>query len=331
MTIVIILLGLALVISLAFNLGLVGGNQTKSAQAIANTPSSVKSEPPTDDDRARKLESELDKKKRELEDVKKAQAELKDELKSVKKKIHEQKENEKTGDDLVKARGEVERQASIQPRALAELSSARDPKLKALAETKRKSRGAEPIETKTEPKAEKPQEGITRVIRELSDIEKGRIARLEAQSSSDRRKANELDRELRSLKAKLDRHQRDSKRVYQEAELARDKFRAIELRLNRTLVESDLLKRAIKDLEKKSGVDAGRLELNAEEIANSDSTMKAKHAAEDAAEADARAKLEAAPATSLEEAAVAAPAEEPPQEPPQEPIAAAEPEPAVQD
>ena len=155
-------------------------------------------------------------------------------------------------------------------------------------------------------KVEKPQEVITRVIRELSDVEKERIAKLEAQSSNDRKKANELDRELKSLKAKLDRHQRDSKRVYQEADLARDKYRAVEMRLNRTLVESDLLKRAITDLEKKSGVHAGRLELNAEEIASSDSSVKEKFAADDAAEAEARAKLEAAPATHLEEAAAAA-------------------------
>ena len=168
-----------------------------------------------------------------------------------------------------------------------------------------------PSEKKEEVKLERPQEVITRVIRELSDVEKDRIARLEASSSSDRKKANELDRELNSLKAKLDRHQRDSKRVYQEAELARDKFRAVEMRLNRTLVENDLVKRAIHDLEKKSGTHAGRLELNAEEIATSDSAVKAKFAAEDAAEAETRAKLEAAPATHLEEPVAAAPATEP--------------------
>lgn len=324
MTIVIILLGIALAASLAFNLGLVGGAQpTASAQAAANTSSSSKSES-RDDDRSRKAEAELEKKSKELAEVKKAQAELKDELKAAKKKLHDQRENDKSGDDLSKARAEVERQASIQ------LDSTRAELATALAEiTKLKSEGtkkprfeqqaAAPVEKKEEVKVERPQEVITRVIRELSDVEKERIAKLEAQSSTDRKKANELDRELKSFKAKFDRHTRDTKRVYQEAELARDKFRAVEMRLNRTLVESDLLKRAIKDLEKKSGVDAGRLELNAEEIATSDSTVKAKHAAEDVAEAEARAKLEAAPATHLEEtpaapaaeAAAATPAAEP--------------------
>ena len=311
MTPVIILLGIALAISLAFNLGLIGGGAKPSAQAAANTSTSSKSENRSDDDRARKLESELDKKKRELEEVKKAQAELKDELKSTKKKLHDQRETEKSGDDLVKARAEVERAASIQLESTrAELATALADiqKLKTQADTKKQARpaAAEPTEKQEEVKVERPQEVITRVIRELSDVEKDRIARLEASSSADRKKANELDRELKSLKAKLDRHQRDSKRVYSEAELARDKYRAVEMRLNRTLVESDLLKRAIKDLEKKSGVDAGRLELNAEEIASSDSSVKAKFAADDAAEADARAKLEAAPATHVEEPAAPA-------------------------
>lgn len=313
MTPVIILLGIALAISLAFNLGLIGGGAKPSAQAAANTSSSTKSESRSDDDRARKLESELDKKKRELEEVKKTQAELKDELKSTKKKLHDQRETEKSGDDLVKARAEVERTASIQLESTrAELATALADiqKLKTQADTRNKPRpvATEPTEKKEEVKVERPQEVITRVIRELSDVEKDRIARLEASSSTDRKKANELDRELKSLKAKLDRHQRDSKRVYQEADLARDKYRAVEVRLNRTLVENDLLKRAIKDLEKKSGVEAGRVELSAEEIVSSDSAVKAKFAAEDTAEAEVRAKLEAAPATHLEEPVAAAPA-----------------------
>jgi chromosome segregation ATPase len=263
----------------------------------------------TDDERARKAEAELDKKTKELGDVKKSLSDLKDELKTAKKKLFEQKEGEKAGDDLVKARAEVERQASIQLDATrAELAAALADiaKLKTEAENKGKKKlEAAPVEKKEEVKAEKPQEVVTRVIRELNDVEKERIAKLEAQSSNDRKKANELDRELKSLRAKFERHNRDTKRVYADANLARDKFRAVELRLNRTTMENDLLKRAIKDLEKKSGVDAGRLELTAEELSTGDSSMKAKHAAEDAAEADARAKLEAAPATHLEEAPAA--------------------------
>lgn len=313
MTIVIILLGVALAASLAFNLGLVGGGSKPTAQATANTSTSAKTEVRTDDERARKAEAELDKKSKELAELKKAQGELKDELKAAKKKLFDGKEADKAGDDLAKARGEVERQASIQLDATrAELATAlaEIQKLKTEGEGRKKQRAPEaaPTEKKEEVKVEKPQEVVTRVIRELSDVEKERIAKLETQSAADRKKANELDRELKSFKAKLDRHQRDSKRVYQDAELSRDKFRAVEMRLNRTILENDLLKRAIKDLEKKSGQHAERLALNDEEIAAGDATMKAKHAAEDAAEADARAKLEAAPATHLEEPAAPAPA-----------------------
>ncbi|MFO0599015.1 MAG: cell envelope biogenesis protein TolA [Myxococcaceae bacterium] len=324
MTIAIILLGVALAASLAFNLGLVGGPQKPSAQAAANTSTSStgKSESRSDDDRARKAEAELEKKTKELGEVKKSLADVKDELKATKKKVFEQKEADKSGDDLVKARAEVERQASVQLDATrAELANALAEIQRLKTDEGKKARRVEaaPVVEKKE-EAPKPQEVVTRVIRELSDVEKERIAKLEAQSSNDRKKANELDRELKSLKAKLDRHQRDSKRVYQDADLARDKFRAVEMRLNRTIMENDLLKRAIKDLEKKSGTTAERLALTPEEIASSDQQIKAKHAAEDAAEAEARAKLEAAPATPVEgdvapAAAPATPAEAAPAAP----------------
>lgn len=329
MIIALVLIGVALAISLAFNLGLVGGQKPAAQSSSSNAPAAARESRSSGDD-TRKLEGELDKKKKEIEELKKAQNDLKEELKTAKKKLFDVKESHKDGDDLAKARTEVERQASIQLDATrAELATALADiqRLKSDAENKGKKRPVEaaPVEKKEE--APKPQEVVTRVIRELSDVEKERIAKLETQSANDRKKANELDRELKSFKAKLDRHQRDSKRVYQDAELARDKFRAIETRLNRTIMENDLLKRAIKDVEKKAGIDAGRLELNAEELAQSDATMKAKHAAEDAAEAEARAKLEAAPATHVEEApaaeAVAAPAPSAPEAAPATPPAQA--------
>lgn len=311
MVIVIVLLGVALALSLAFNLGILGNASKPTAQASANT--STKSEVRTDDERARKAEAELEKKVKELGEVKKAQADLKDELKAAKKKIFDQKEGDKAGDDLSKARAEVERAASIQLDATrAELANALGEIQRLKNDEGKKLRAAAPVAAPVVEKKEeapRPQEVITRVIRELSDVEKERIAKLETQSSNDRKKANELDRELKSFKAKLDRHQRDSKRVYADAELARDKFRAVEMRLNRTIMENDLLKRAIKDLEKKSGVSAEKLELSAEEIATSDASIKAKHKAEDAAEAEARAKLEAAPATHPEETPAPAAAE----------------------
>lgn len=294
MTFVIIALGLALAASLAFNLGLFGGKavtHVPAGEAAARADSSQK-----DEDRPRKLEAELDKKKKELEELKKAQGELKEELKATRKKLFDQKESDKSGDDLTKARAEVERQASVQ------LENTRHELSVALAEVQRlkaeaEGKGRRAAEKREEPKAERPQvqEVVQRVIRELSDVEKERIAKLEAQSSSDRKRANELDRELRALKAKVERRERETKRVYAEGNLARDKFRAVEMRLNRTLLEHDLLKRAIFDLEKKTGQHAEHTALTPEEAAESDRVMKARHAAEDQAEAEARARLEAAP------------------------------------
>src|SRR5687768_2799081 len=67
------------------------------------------------EERVLKADTEGDKKvRKELEELKKMLGELKDELKAAKKKIYEQKEAGKSGEDLVKARAEVERQASIQ-------------------------------------------------------------------------------------------------------------------------------------------------------------------------------------------------------------------------
>ncbi len=313
-----VLLAVALVASLAANMGFFGG-QKPPARVASGTDSTAPRVERRDDDggaRAAKLESDLDKKRKELDEVKRAQAELRDELKATKKKLHEQREAEKTGDDLAKARAEVERGASIQ------LESTRQELANALADVQRlrslvDQKARKPQETREEkprddkqreekreePKApeEKREVVVQRIIRELSDAEKEKMNRLEQQASSDKKKAIELAAELRNVKARIDREKREARRVYEEGRLARDKFRAVELRLNRTLLESDLLKRAISDLEKKTGTKAEKVSLTSEELAASDATMREKHAAEDKANDDARAKLEAAEATTLEE------------------------------
>lgn len=309
MEVIIVLLGIGLAVSLAFNLGLIGRTKVpQSAQATSNTAALAK--PQSDDDRPRKLEADLEKKKKEFEEIKRAQAELKDELKATKKKLFDQNQSEKAGDDLSKARADVERQASIQLESTrAELANALADvqRLKAAAEgtkkrpAERQERTEERVAAEARPAVEKPVEVVQRVIRELSDVEKERIARLEQQSSNDRKKANELEREARSLKAKVDRIQRESKRVYGESNLARDKFRAVETRLNRTLLENDLLKRAIVDIEKKTGQHVEHSTPTAEEFAAADRSMKERHAAEDKVESEARARLEAAPAVGEEE------------------------------
>jgi archaellum component FlaC len=318
-TVVIILLGLLLAASLAFNLGFFGGNSGGASRPTASAAAGEPAPPRVsrgDDDRVKKLEADLEKKRKDVEELKKAQAEVKEELKAARRKLFDHKESEKTGDDLSRARAEVERQASIQLEATrAELATALADiqRLKAGPDEARRRRAQPstpaPAPARAEEKpVERPPEVVQRVIRELSDVEKERLARLEQQSSNDRKKANELEREVRALKGKIDRIHRESKRVYGDANLARDKFRAVEMRLNRTLLENDLLRRAVQDLEKKSGQHAEHTSLTPEELAASDRTITERHAAEDQAEAEARTRLEAAAPTTLEDA--------PPAEPP---------------
>ena len=81
------------------------------------------------------------------------------------------------------------------------------------------------------------------------------------------------------------------------------------------MLERDLMVRAIKDLEKKSGITAERVELTPDEIAASDQRVNEKQVAEAKAEEDARYKLEnaeaaAAPVPSPTEAQAAPPVAE---------------------
>ncbi len=308
MTIAIVILALALLVSLAFNMGFLGGAKP-SAQAQSNLPSPSREAARDDGDvssRLSKAEAELDKKRKELDEVKKAQGELKDELKAAKKKLFDQKEADKSEEDLKKARAEVERHASQQlDSTRAELAQAHQDiqKLRAEIEMRGKKQAqpkpdaAETTEKKIERAPEPPPQ---RVIRELSEHEKERIARLEQQSANDRRRAAESERETRNLKAKIDKQLRDVKAAFTDANLHKDKFRAVEQRLNRTLLENDVLRRAIADLEKKTGMNAEKVGLTPDEIAQSDRQMAQKHAEEDRVADEARAKLEAQKAAELE-------------------------------
>jgi hypothetical protein len=331
-TVVIILLGVALATSLAFNLGFLGGNSGGASRTAPSNPGAIAPRAERgDEERVRRLEAELDKKRKDVEELRKSQSDAREELKAAKKRLFEQKSSDKGAEDLTRARAEVERQASIQLEATrAELATALSDlqRLKAGPDERGRRKAPPPA---AEPVAERPPEPrpevvVQRVIRELSDVEKERMARLETQATNDRKKASELEREVRALRGKIDRMHRESKRVYGDANLARDKFRAVELRLNRTLLESDLLRRAVFNLEKQTGQQAEHTSLTAEEAAASDQAVKAKHAAEDLAEAEARARLEAATPTTGEEGAPAeAGAASEPAAPPA--VAAAEPTP----
>ncbi|RKG66808.1 cell envelope biogenesis protein TolA, partial [Corallococcus sp. CA054B] len=137
-----------------------------------------------------------------------------------------------------------------------------------------------------------PAEPVRR-YRELNDADREKMNRLEQAANKDRARAAELEKEVRRLKGRADTHARILAVTKSEADLGKDKYKALEKRLNRTLLERDLLRRAIKDLEKKTGMLADRTELTPDEVAASD--QRSDEQARARAEAEARAAAAATP------------------------------------
>ena len=119
-----------------------------------------------------------------------------------------------------------------------------------------------------------------RRFRELSDTDREKMERLEHLANRERSRAHELSAEVRRLKGRTETQARVYTVIRGELDLLKDKFKALEKRLNRTLLERDLLRRAIRDLEKKSGLAADRTELTADEVAASDRSVEERAAAE---------------------------------------------------
>lgn len=248
-------------------------------------------------------ETELDKKRRELEEQRTQLADAREQLKQAKRKLFEQKEGDKGDRDLTKARADVERNASLQlEHVRAELATA-------LTELQRIKSGADTVRTRrstsvpsmpavaaapqepTQPS--QPSQPAERRYRELTDADRQKMERLEHQASKDRARTAEAEKELRRLKGRSETQHRIYVVTKGELDLVKDKFKALEKRLNRTLLERDLLRRAIKDLEKKTGTNAERTELTAEEIAASDQKVEERTSAEAAEKRAAELKLQA--------------------------------------
>ncbi|MBX7099800.1 MAG: cell envelope biogenesis protein TolA [Myxococcaceae bacterium] len=304
MAIALVLVSVALVFCLYL---LLFGKKEAQVTRGANQPAaSAAPSERREESRSGKAEAELEKKRKELEDLKHAHHELKDELKALKKKLFDDREAGKTGDDLAKARAEVERQASLQLESTrAELATAlaEIQKLKSDEGKGRRGQASAPAPAVVAAPAPvaAPEPPPQRVIRELSDADKERIAKAESTATKERARAVELDKEVRSLKTKIDLQARHNRNAQAEAKLSTDKFRAIEKRQNRLLLERDLMVRAIRDLEKKAGVSSDRIVLTADEVMASDKSVDEKVQAELEAEAQARAKLEAQQAAPSEQ------------------------------
>jgi hypothetical protein len=246
--------------------------------------------PAPDEGRIKQLETELERRRKDLDEQRRQLGDAREELKLTKRKLFEQKEALKEDRDLVRARAEVERSASVQ------LELVRTELSHALTEIERlKREGAKP----TRPRAPEPHppapspvvpapaelEKPKRVIRELNEADKERMERLEHDARKERQRSAELEKEIKRLKTRGETQSRVYMVTKGELDLQKDKFKALEKRMNRTLLENDLLRRAIRDLEKKTGITAARTELTAEEGAASDRQVEEKVNAEVARDA----------------------------------------------
>lgn len=331
-------------VGFAVTLGLLLFRDTSGAGANAGRPSlstssspSVRGELESETKARAKAESEVQRKQKELDEQRVQLQEVKDQLKQAKRKLFEQKEGDKGSSDLVKARAEVERNASIQleqtrselAQALTENArlradsdsrgGARRREAPAAAPAQTPAPAAAPAEQIAAPASEPvvsaavsvtpapvaPAEPVRR-YRELNDADREKMDRLEQAANKDRTRAVELEKDLRRIKGRADTQARILAVTKSEADLGKDKYKALEKRLNRTLLERDLLRRAIKDLEKKTGMLAERTELTPDEVAASD--QRSDEMARARAEAEARAAAPATPTESAPSETAAAPA-----------------------
>nr|WP_225937480.1 cell envelope biogenesis protein TolA [Myxococcus sp. RHSTA-1-4] len=312
-------------IGFAVTLGILlfGGSNRAALPSSSSAPSS-RNELESETQRRAKAEAEVQRKQKELDEQRTQLQDVKEQLKQAKRKLFEQKESEKGSQDLAKARAEVERTASIQ------LEQTREELANVLTENQRlraemESRGrrpqpaaapaaaapvaaapqisapakeGEPVVAAAVPvapvaEAAKEDRGQRR-YRELNDADREKMERLEAQANKERSRAVELEKELRRVKGRTETQQRVYAAAKSDLDLMRDKYKALEKRLNRTLLERDLLRRAIKDLEKKTGMLADRTELTPEEMAASD--QRTEETARVRAETEAQAAAQQAPA-----------------------------------
>ncbi len=230
-------------------------------------------------------QAELEKRRKELEEHKGQLGEAREQLKQAKRKLFDQKESERDSRHLARAREDIERSASLQlEKVHLELAAAQVDiqRLKTELDASRSRRPSAPaaeIAPPSEP-SPPPAEKAVRKFRELSEADRERMQRLEQQAARERARTVDLEHEVKRFRARAETQHRVYVVTKGELDLLKDKFKALEKRLNRTLLERDLLRRALVDLERKSGIAAGRVELTAEEIAASDRRVEEQVAAE---------------------------------------------------
>jgi len=246
---------------------------------------------------AQKAEGEAERRRKELDEQRTGLNELKEQLKVSKRKLFEQREASSGPAGQNRARAQEEALREIQGQlgqALAERAAVEAELQKLRAETEIGRRRV-PVPPPPAPVAPPAAQQIAAPAvtappsaprtRELGAADKEKMERLEQNATHERRRALELERELIKQKRKSDSQNRLYAVTKGEAGLLKDKYKALEKRLNRILLEDDLLRRALRTLEEKTGHEAERIELTAEEADASDRSVDEQLAKEEADEA----------------------------------------------
>ncbi|MCL2011354.1 MAG: hypothetical protein FWG75_00990 [Cystobacterineae bacterium] len=206
----------------------------------------------------------------ELQKTKGEFQKLKDELKQSKQKLFEAREKNKQWEAELKAQKQLERQA-LQEAENARLNSAELStelsKLRLELETQKPfAKTSAPAAPSQTPAAEPPRPA--KLLRELNPAEKEKLENAERLVAAEHSRTQELEKELKNLKVRFELAQRQLKSFRSSGKLQKDKFRALEKRLNRTLLEKDLVLRAMYELENRCGLQASIVELPDKELAS---------------------------------------------------------------
>lgn len=243
-------------IGLAVTLGMLLLGKHSPSPAASSYSAAQSSRAPTEDLANQRLIAELEKRKRDWEEQRLVLQDTKEQLKQAKRKLYDNRELGKDSRALSDLRDEYQQLRAELAGALSEIERLRVQRVsvqRPLAEPTPLAPPHAPLAAAlpvtASPEREKPQ----KVYRELNEAEKEKIDRLEQQAAKERLRAAELDRELKRTKGRIETQNRVYLVTKGEFELLKEKFKALEQRNNRTLLETDLLRRAIKDLEIKTG------------------------------------------------------------------------------
>ncbi|HEY3448854.1 MAG TPA: hypothetical protein VGK67_21015 [Myxococcales bacterium] len=199
------------------------------------------------------LESDSKKATEALEAKRREAEELKERLKDVKKRRHEEKESARFKMDIQHAREEIEREMEKKlqsAREEAEISKAHVKKLSeevANLKSRKPERAPEPKPAEPAKPIEPPQPLQPRFA---TPDEVKRAEEAEKAAALAKRKVDEVQEEIKKVRARAETDRRVFLVQKSEVELAKDKFRSMESKANALVLEREELKKAVWLLEK---------------------------------------------------------------------------------